>query len=315
MQRGLLRREQIELVLNANPGVDAGVALGHLAAAGYITTVQAETLRAAFWQHQGQRAQAVLNAAVQRGLLTPAHVQEAMAQYESVALQQTIGEFLVAKQMLTPAQAADLADMRSLAERVAADVQTATRSTLAEFRSSVARVPRWAAIAAGVALSLVIVSLSISAVYDARAKRIAEHRSELADVQADIAAKRADVDLCRRTRRNRTFIINRRFDSDPSTGKVLYEAVAQGLMARVVLAAWEREIPVVPVERALWVVSRGQREFTMTNSNEFRTWDTTEYLTVFETAYDDDLTQRQRAIEALERRETELRASLRTEAP
>jgi hypothetical protein len=118
VRRGLLRYEQVDRVLNANPGVDAGVALGHLAAAGYLTTVQAETLRAAFWQHQGQRAQAVLNAAVQRGFLLPAHVQTAMSQYESVALQQTIGEFLTAKQLLTPAQAAELTDTRSFLERV-----------------------------------------------------------------------------------------------------------------------------------------------------------------------------------------------------
>lgn len=118
VQRGLARREQVDLVLNSNPGVDAGVALGHLAAAGYITPAQAETLRAAFWQQQGQRAQAVLNAAVQRGLLMPAHVQAAMSQYESVALQQTIGEFLTAKQLLTPAQAAEFADTRSFLGRM-----------------------------------------------------------------------------------------------------------------------------------------------------------------------------------------------------
>ncbi len=118
VQRGLLRREQVDLVLNANPGVDVGVALGHLAAAGYITPAQAETLRAAFWQQQGQRAQAVLNVAVQRGLLTPAHVQAAMSRYESVALQQSIGEFLVANQLLTSAQAVELADTRSVLGRL-----------------------------------------------------------------------------------------------------------------------------------------------------------------------------------------------------
>lgn len=147
MQRGLLRREQIELVLNANPGVDAGVALGHLAAAGYITTVQAETLRAAFWQHQGLRAQAVLNAAAQRGLLTPAHVQDAMAQYESVALQQTIGEFLTAKQLLTPAQAAELADTRSFVDRM--DVGARWRALPRVVRGIVLGVPLVAVLLGG----------------------------------------------------------------------------------------------------------------------------------------------------------------------
>jgi hypothetical protein len=118
VQRGLLRREQVDLVLNATPGVDAGVALGHLAAAGYITPAQADTMRSAFWQHQGQRARAVLNATVQRGLLTPAHAQAATSQYESVALQQTIGDFLVATQLLTAAQAAEFSDTRSPIDRM-----------------------------------------------------------------------------------------------------------------------------------------------------------------------------------------------------
>lgn len=149
MQRGLLRREQIDLVLNANPGADAGVALGHVAAAGYITTVQSETLRAAFWQHQGQRAQAVLNAAVQRGLLTPAHVQAAMAQYESVALQQTIGEFLTAKQLLTPTQAAELGDTRSFLERM--DLRTRWAALPRVLRAAVAGV-------VGVGMLLVLIT-------------------------------------------------------------------------------------------------------------------------------------------------------------
>lgn len=117
LQRGLLRREHIDLVFNAHPNVEAGVALGHLAAAGLITPAQAETLRGGFWQWQGQRAQSVLTTTVQRGLLTPAQAEAARAQYESMALQQTIGEFLSAHGLLTPAQAAEFGDARSAVER------------------------------------------------------------------------------------------------------------------------------------------------------------------------------------------------------
>ena len=109
VHRGIAPRSAVDAVFSSLDGMDAGVALGHVAAAGHITPAQAESLRQAFWLQQGTKARAVVDAAVRRGLLTSAQADEAVRGYESMALQQSIGQFLVAAQLLTQVQANEMA--------------------------------------------------------------------------------------------------------------------------------------------------------------------------------------------------------------
>lgn len=102
--RGVVRPEQFDARVAQHPGVDAAVMLGHLAAAGYITAVQVESLREGFRQQQESRAVAMLSAAQDRGLLTPSHVEQALAGFHGVIFQQTVGEYLTSAGLLTAAQ-------------------------------------------------------------------------------------------------------------------------------------------------------------------------------------------------------------------
>lgn len=106
--RGVVRPEQFDALAAQHPGVDAAVMLGHLAAVGYITAVQVESLREGFRQQQESRAVALLRVANERGLLTPVHVEQALAGYRGALFQQTIGEYVTSAGLLTAAQATEL---------------------------------------------------------------------------------------------------------------------------------------------------------------------------------------------------------------
>lgn len=112
--RGMIRAEQFDPVAAPLSNVDAVVMLGHLAAAGYITTVQIEALREGFRQQQDSRAQGLLRAAVERGYLTPAHVESALVTFQGVLFQKTIEDYVVEAGLLTVAQAAELRRRMSL---------------------------------------------------------------------------------------------------------------------------------------------------------------------------------------------------------
>lgn len=113
--RGVVRREQIDAMLAQHVDPDAAVLLGHLAAAGYITPVQVESLREGFRAQQESRAVGVLRVAQERGLLTPAHVEQALAGYRVALFQQTIGEYLTTAGFLTAVQAEELQRSTSIA--------------------------------------------------------------------------------------------------------------------------------------------------------------------------------------------------------
>lgn len=106
--RGVLRPEQFDALIVDHPAVDAAVLLGHIAAAGFVTPMQVEALREGFRQQQESRATAMLRAACNRGLLTPAHCEQALAGYRGVIFRLAIGEYLSTAGMLTATQAVDL---------------------------------------------------------------------------------------------------------------------------------------------------------------------------------------------------------------
>lgn len=112
--RGVARPEQFDALVATHPAADAAVALGHLAAAGYITPVQVESLREGFRQQQESRAAGLLRVATERGLLTPAHAEHALNGFRGALFQQTIGEYVTSVGLLTAAQATELQRSTSL---------------------------------------------------------------------------------------------------------------------------------------------------------------------------------------------------------
>lgn len=106
--RGVIRSEQFDALVAQHRGADAAVMLGQLAAAGYITAVQVESLREGFRQQQESRAAGLLRVATERGLLTPVHVEQALAGFRGALFQQTIGEYVTSAGLLTATQATEL---------------------------------------------------------------------------------------------------------------------------------------------------------------------------------------------------------------
>ena len=121
--RGVIRAEQFDPLAVQHKATDAAVMLGHLAAAGYITAVQVESLREGFRQQQESRAVALLRVANERGLLTPMHVEQALAGFRGALFQQTIGEYLTAAGLLTAAQATELQRSTTVAGSVVVGVK------------------------------------------------------------------------------------------------------------------------------------------------------------------------------------------------
>ena len=79
------------------------------------------------------------------------------------------------------------------------------------------------------------------------------------------------------------FIIKRRFDTDYITGRGIYEAFNMDTYKTVALMAYEDDIASRFSESLnLCVRDLGEREITVTNSNAFRTWYTTEFCTYYD---------------------------------
>lgn len=159
--RGLLRAEQLDPLLAQHPDVDAAVLLGHLAAAGYIAPVQVESQREGFRASQESRAVGVLRVATDRGLLTPAHVEQALASYRGVVFQQSLDEYLTTAGLLTPAQVTDLQRSASPGGRFLADA----RSRWAQAPQSRRRIVYWGAALLG---AVVVINMGLAVVDELR---------------------------------------------------------------------------------------------------------------------------------------------------
>ena len=83
-----------------------------------------------------------------------------------------------------------------------------------------------------------------------------------------------------------SFIVSRRFDTDIYSGKGYYEAIDVNSYRKVVLIANENEVKsnYYGEQITLFVKSLGEKSTTITNSNSFRSWKTTEYYEYFETS-------------------------------
>ncbi len=113
--RGIVAAQTMDAVRARAHPVDASAFVAALVLEGHLTPVQVENVRTMFGQQQHAQAMSILNAAAQRGLLSAAQCDQAIVEYDAVALSATPDEFLVDGRVLTPAQVARLSTENAVA--------------------------------------------------------------------------------------------------------------------------------------------------------------------------------------------------------
>ncbi len=104
VSRGVLPVTAFDALAINHPDADVVGFLGHLCAAGQITSIQVESLREAFRERQLAQLATLLDAAVARALLGASHAQAAKAGFEQAIFQQSPAQYLVSAQYLTTTQ-------------------------------------------------------------------------------------------------------------------------------------------------------------------------------------------------------------------